>query len=34
MPDVAVAIIVASVFVSWSLDRIAKAIEKKEEGLK
>lgn len=34
MSDVAVAIIVAGVFVSWSLDRIAKAIEKKEGGLK
>ena len=32
MSDVAVAIIVASVFVSWSLDRIAEAIEKNKEA--
>jgi len=34
MSDVAVAIIVASVFVSWSLDQIAKAIEKRKEDEK
>lgn len=31
MSDVAIAIIVASVFISWSLDEIAKAIRKKKE---
>lgn len=29
MTDVAIAIIVASVFISWSLDKVAEAIRKK-----
>lgn len=31
MTDVAIAIIVASVFISWSIDEIAKAIRKNKE---
>ena len=31
MSDVAIAIIVASVFISWSIDEIAKAIRKNKE---
>lgn len=31
MSDVAIAIIVASVFISWSIDEIAKAIREKKE---
>ena len=34
MSDVAIAIIVAGVFVSWSLDQIAKAIENRKEDEK
>lgn len=31
MSDVAIAIIVASVFISWSIDEVAKAISKNKE---
>lgn len=31
MTDVAIAIIIASVFISWSIDEIAKAIRKNKE---
>ena len=31
MTDVAIAIIVAGVFISWSIDEIAKAIRKNKE---
>ncbi len=34
MTDVAIAIIVGSVFISWSIDEIAKAIRKNKEGEK